>query len=429
MSIEGTAKTEYASLSGKIHTFVVDKTLSVSGACADSKAVGDEIERLDDIVPEAKEAYEEAKAAYDEAVSGMENAAREVAEEVAKNEVGKLTAGDVGAYTKDEVVSDATKTLFGLGADAVPDDVFSWIGQYNTHWWSILHGQASIGYSEVKSDVDKNIIVFERATREYYYSDSIEIDQSTGAVNLVNPKTMTLTYFGLSSEITANCEQLKGKYVKNFVKYPDKTDISSVVFYVDPSASIRYENDGGTIYQIVIYGNGSGLYTGQAKIITSQAYNIPAGETTYEHSADRNAYPDSGTVDGLTYQYLGVPFQKFPSMPQIATGSYTGTGTAGNSGKNSVVCGFKPKVFIVYTDNYSQSDGTYSSWGQSYQVFLANASKIPVHAYSNSSDKTYYTFSGEGVEWYNDYNSGAGTYTIAAQMNTAGTTYYWVAIG
>lgn len=43
MSIEGTANTEYASLSGKIRTFVVDKTLTVSGACADAKATGEAI--------------------------------------------------------------------------------------------------------------------------------------------------------------------------------------------------------------------------------------------------------------------------------------------------------------------------------------------------------------------------------------------------
>ena len=44
MSIEGTANTEYASLSGKIRTFVIDKSLSISGACADAKATGDAIE-------------------------------------------------------------------------------------------------------------------------------------------------------------------------------------------------------------------------------------------------------------------------------------------------------------------------------------------------------------------------------------------------
>ena len=47
MSIEGTANTEYASLSGKIRTFVVDKSLSVSGACADAKATGDAIAAIE----------------------------------------------------------------------------------------------------------------------------------------------------------------------------------------------------------------------------------------------------------------------------------------------------------------------------------------------------------------------------------------------
>ena len=29
-----------------------------------------------------------------------------------------------GVYSKDEVLSNSTKTMFGLGVDAVPDDVF-----------------------------------------------------------------------------------------------------------------------------------------------------------------------------------------------------------------------------------------------------------------------------------------------------------------
>lgn len=104
MSIEGVANTEYASLSGKIHTIAVDKTLSISGACADAKATGDKIEELYDISEDAKEAYEEAKAAYDETVSTMEKVAREVAEEVAKDEVSKITPESIGAITKEDVL-------------------------------------------------------------------------------------------------------------------------------------------------------------------------------------------------------------------------------------------------------------------------------------------------------------------------------------
>lgn len=47
MGIEGIANTEYASLSGKIRTFVVDKSLTISGACADAKATGDAIAKVD----------------------------------------------------------------------------------------------------------------------------------------------------------------------------------------------------------------------------------------------------------------------------------------------------------------------------------------------------------------------------------------------
>jgi len=83
MSIEGTAKTEYASLSGKIHTFVVDKTLSISGACADAKATGEAIVSESSTV--AKEAALEAVSEY----------AAEVAREVAIGSVGELVAEEV----------------------------------------------------------------------------------------------------------------------------------------------------------------------------------------------------------------------------------------------------------------------------------------------------------------------------------------------
>lgn len=92
MSIEGTAKTEYASLSGKIHTFVVDKTLSISGACADAKATGEAIESAVGSVHEtaAEYATEKALEAVGELASGVaERAAIDSVESLVEAEVAK----------------------------------------------------------------------------------------------------------------------------------------------------------------------------------------------------------------------------------------------------------------------------------------------------------------------------------------------------
>ena len=87
MSLEGNAITEYASLSGKIHTLVIDKTLSISGAAADAKAVSDAIDKAidEEVVDKALEtlgdlAAETARvAAVDAVVEEVEKAIRDVA--------------------------------------------------------------------------------------------------------------------------------------------------------------------------------------------------------------------------------------------------------------------------------------------------------------------------------------------------------------
>lgn len=52
MSANGAIQGNYASLSGKIHTLVIDKTLSISGAAADAKATGDAIAKVGGLDPD-----------------------------------------------------------------------------------------------------------------------------------------------------------------------------------------------------------------------------------------------------------------------------------------------------------------------------------------------------------------------------------------
>ena len=94
MSLEGKPIAEYASLSGKIHTLVIDKTLSISGAAADAKAVSEAIDKAID-----EEVVDKAL----EALGGLaEETARTAAVDAVADEVSKAI-DNVAAIQADEI--------------------------------------------------------------------------------------------------------------------------------------------------------------------------------------------------------------------------------------------------------------------------------------------------------------------------------------
>lgn len=121
MSINGTAQTEYASLSGKIHTFVVDKTLSISGACADAKATGEAVETAVNSVKAESAEYAIEKSL--EAVGDLADAvARKAAVDAVADEVGKavdalaiLSAEEVEGICTSGNTDATEKLLSGVG--------------------------------------------------------------------------------------------------------------------------------------------------------------------------------------------------------------------------------------------------------------------------------------------------------------------------
>jgi hypothetical protein len=189
-------------------------------------------------------------------------------------------------------------------------------------------------------------------------------------------------------------------------------DNANNIYYVPLSTgSFMYTGGEETGYAIVFRSSSNPM----PYIVSSQVYNIPAGETTYVHSAERNAYPDSGTVDGLTYSYLGIPFEKTVTAPRVATGSYVGTGTYGSSNKTSITFDFVPKVvFISPKDTH-----TYNAF-----PYIVGNTRFYLQQGSTTVSNAV-TWSGTKMSWYT-ISSGA---SAESQCNTSGTTYYYVAIG
>ena len=322
---------------------------------------------------------------------------------------------------KATLLKDATAALFGLGANAVPDDVHNWVGQYATHWWSVLHGQASTGYKEVRADIAANTAVTGAAAITISLSKTLTIDQSTGAVALASPTTISFPRYPTTyAAIEPYLSQLVAQapvYIQGLLD--DRTGV-----YYLPAGSTYSGTSTGSAITVYARPYAGDYYTvtlnGGAKVsaqkITSQIYNIPAGSTTYVNSTDRNAYPDDATEGNLTYRYLGIPFDNAVTAPAVETGQYTGTGLYGADNPNSLTFPFKPKLLIVAANG--RVSANYA--GSFYWVY-PSVGAVALRS-ANTSAAPFVTASENTVTWY-------ATDSVSDQLNSSGIVYYYIAIG
>lgn len=333
------------------------------------------------------------------------------------------------SLSKANLLKDTTAAQFGLGAEAVPDDVLSWLGKYNEYWWSLLHGQAYSYYKLNFAPISSFISYSNSSTsNKVYYSYSLDFDENTGSYSLHEPENITMH--------TGDISQYK-------------KDVAALAALAADAPFYMYTQGNGTIYKVP---QGATAYDGTAQMTQTFTYytyrdsdddlvrnygygtgnpvsaisvefiQVPAGETTYEHSTNRNAYPDSGTVDGVTYTFLGKPFEKFPTMPQIETGTYIGTGTYGSGNPNTLTFGFPPKLVIVSRDGHSQ--GYLSTAGVIILHYgMPSYNDRIAHSYTTSNDVVI-TWNGNSVSWYNP-----GATSDGFQMNNLNTVYYYTAFG
>lgn len=326
---------------------------------------------------------------------------------------------------KANLTQDDVAALFGKDSGAVPNDLFAWLGQYAQHWWSVLHGQAGTGYEEKRTAISADVRI-----SDYYnattisYSKKITIDQASGVVSLMNPQSMDMSVPDRVSaeERCASLDSLLPVYITGLhgdptgIYYLPANSVGGAIGYTYHGKTFGYWRS-DSHYYLDLAGEYANVF---AQKVSGQIYNISAGETTFVYSTDRNAYPDSGTVDSLTYTYLGIPFQNAVTAPKIATGSYTGTGTYGASNPNSLTFDFAPKLLLV---KMRRSAAFYADNGTYNNCLLWMPGVTSCTIYGTSAKSNDIVVNGNTISWYNNFSA------VESQLNTSGQTYDYVAIG
>ena len=97
---------------------------------------------------------------------------------------------------KANLLKDSTAEKFGLGMVAVPDDVFSHLGQYSQYWWKRKALKSITKYYESNETCSNRYggttrIEFIQNTGTLYVADSVTFSEDTGKHTLVNPEVFS----------------------------------------------------------------------------------------------------------------------------------------------------------------------------------------------------------------------------------------------
>lgn len=314
---------------------------------------------------------------------------------------------------KATLLNDLSAEMFGFGADAVPDDIFSFLGVFNLHWWRRRVNTASAGYQEVRTPgtgAYQLCVAYSGSNDDIVkYTKSISIDQTNGEITYLNQQSVDISYRTAES---INRSYLRGCYIKASGSYEDDW------VYIPTNAAISAVNSGDEY--IVRYDAGN-FYT------VSSEYKMAGeiGDWEYLYSADRSAYPDSGISGNYEYEYIGVPYENFTHMPvKIEAGSYIGTGTSGNDNKTEITFTFPPKIWGVtaFRDTNRKLHAILNIFPFEPPTDGNNLIFISYSGADSYSRESYYSIDGNTLRIWSLYDA-------KYQLNNSGCIYYYFGIG
>ena len=211
-----------------------------------------------------------------------------------------------------------------------------------------------------------------------------------GTVSIENKTSISPLLSNAGSKIT-------GGYYYNF--HTNSVLGVDAIYYIPNDATVSakwdYSND-PDFGEYVVAVSKIQLVTGYPK--------IEAGTyVDYANSPDINAFTDG---NGYTYTYLG----QLGNKVQIATGSYTGTGSFNTSYPNSLTFDFVPKFLAV------------ASIDVAYLGFCAPLATGQTIGVQVDGKNLFIATDATTVTWYSVYDA-------SHQANTHSAQYYYLAIG
>ena len=319
---------------------------------------------------------------------------------------------------KATLLKDATAALFGLGTDAVPDDVLAYVGKYAQHWWKrrIAAGERYVvkwsDYTGIYALC--NASAYEGENIQYIKGSDVIVN-ADGELSLTDPVSLEKGYLGHDYEVA---DFVNGEFGLKPFRIVGRDGNMYANVYIRLKQPISRKD-------VKI---NAGYWSFKSEFVYQKASaakeKIPAGEWEYVQSSSRSTYPDSGEQDGYEYQYLGIPFENAATAPKIATGSYVGTGRYGSSNPNSLTFDFIPALILIFSDatpaaffpprlteNFSSSISGYEIMHGTKAFFYSSESRAK--------------FSGTTLSWY---YAGSDA-SISYQLNVSGKTYPYIALG
>lgn len=221
---------------------------------------------------------------------------------------------------------------------------------------------------------------------------------------------------------TVICEETGKKYSNATV-----AEVEAVPADID---TVGYEYRAGVFVPCAPYGVGAGELmvaceecgTPKRSTVTADAdggLNIPGflkGAKIVAEIAQQCGLEAAATLDSVLASIGNIAISATNTAEEraiVECGSYVGTGQTGANSPNSLNFSFPPKAVLIVGDN---------DW-TSYFAILLFVSSSYVRAGGKSAFAQMYTkIDGNTVYWYSTGNA-------ASQMNSSGTTHYYVALG